>query len=120
MLEKLTFQCSDLISRQSNIIKQLDKKRTPLKSTTNNRKERTKRKYTYRSDRPQKDSVVTFIYTNLNGETKNRLVQITSVRGGYLHGIDLNAYERRTFNIDRIHNGEVTDCDTGQLFNLHQ
>lgn len=62
-----------------------------------------------------KGTQVAFTYTNNKGVTKSRRVQITEIDDYYLHGIDLDIHQMRTFSLSKIHHREVTDINTGEI-----
>lgn len=66
----------------------------------------------------RKGTQVTFTYTNNHGITKSRRVQITEIDSIYLHGIDLDVHEMRTFTLSKIHHREVTNINTGEIIKV--
>ena len=68
--------------------------------------------------RPKRGAIVVFDYTNLEGESSRRTVRVSSIDSTYLNGCDLDKNASRTFRRDRIHNREVVDDDTGEIFYL--
>lgn len=66
----------------------------------------------------RKGTQVAFTYTNNKGITKSRRVQITEIDSTYLHGIDLDIHEMRTFTRRKIHNREVVDINTGEIIKV--
>nr|DAD71713.1 MAG TPA: protein of unknown function DUF4191 [Myoviridae sp. cti9m5] len=63
----------------------------------------------------RKGTQVSFTYTNNKDVTKSRRVQITEIDDYYLHGIDLDIHQMRTFSLSKIHHREVTDINTGEI-----
>lgn len=66
----------------------------------------------------RKGTQVAFTYTNNKGITKSRRVQITEIDSTYLHGIDLDIHEMRTFTLNKIHHREVTNINTGEIIKV--
>ncbi len=67
--------------------------------------------------KPPTGAVVSFGYTNAQGEFSTRLVRISRCGLDYLEGFDLNKSASRTFRLDRI-DGAVVDTDSGEVFYL--
>lgn len=66
----------------------------------------------------RKGTQVSFTYTNNKGVTKSRRVQITEIDDYYLHGIDLDIHQMRTFSLNKIHHREVTNINTGEIIQV--
>lgn len=66
----------------------------------------------------RKGTQVAFTYTNNKGITKSRRVQITEIDNTYLHGIDLDIHEMRTFTLNKIHHREIKDINTGEIIKV--
>ena len=66
----------------------------------------------------RKGTQVAFTYTNNKGITKSRRVQITEIDSTYLHGIDLDIHEMRTFTLNKIHHREIKDINTGEIIKV--
>ena len=66
----------------------------------------------------RKGTQVSFTYTNNKGITKSRRVQITEIDDYYLHGIDLDIHQMRTFSLNKIHHREVTNINTGEIIQV--
>ena len=58
---------------------------------------------------------IRFTYTNSQGETRERTIAATAANKTHLEGMDAERHAVRTFCLDRIHNGEVTVLQTGEV-----
>ncbi|MDO4657070.1 hypothetical protein [Kingella sp. (in: b-proteobacteria)] len=95
----------------------------PLSPAQRKKIKRQQRKFTpstppTRNPYARKGTQVSFTYTNNKGITKSRRVQITEIDDTYLHGIDLDIHEMRTFTRRKIHNREVVDINTGEIIKV--
>lgn len=59
--------------------------------------------------------ILEFVYTNRRNETITRKIRATAANSNYVRGVDLIKHRYRTFKLECIHDGEVTNLDTGEI-----